>query len=306
MGVRRARPEARSPMQKKSDRSIAPADIIAAAAKPGVLGSSAYAIPRILATLYKPGVSVREVAAVVAQEPGMTANVLRIANSPLYGQSRTVATVDHALLLLGLDAVRGIAAAACMRDAILRSSPSSPVDSAALLRHSIATGVAASALARIARPALASEAFVAGLLHDLGVSLLSRLAPEGVSAVVDAMRADPSRDVAPLEEEHIGMGHARCAALLFEAWRLPAALVAGASHHDDPASAPAPDRTMASLVCLGNQLGIAENMGFACERTSSATRSADAAAVLGVTDEHLAQVAVSLPSQVAAWHSAFK
>ena len=293
-------------MQKKSDRSIAPADIIAAAAKPGVLGSSAHAIPRILATLYKPGVSVREVAGVVAQEPGMTANVLRVANSPLYGQSRTVATVDHALLLLGLDAVRGIAAAACMRDAILRSSPSSPVDSDALLRHSIATGVAASALARIARPALASEAFVAGLLHDLGVSLLSRLAPEGVSAVVDAMRADPSGDVATLEQEHIGMGHARCAALLFEAWRLPAALVAGASHHDDPASAPAPQRVMASLVCLGNQLGIAEDLGFACERAGSATRSADAAALLGITEDDLAKVAATLPAQVAAWYSAFR
>jgi HD-like signal output (HDOD) protein len=293
-------------MQKKPDGAITPADIIAAAAKPGVLGSSAHAIPRILATLYKPGVSVREVAGVVAQEPGMTANVLRVANSPLYGQSRTVATVDHALLLLGLDAVRGIAAAACMRHAIVRSPPSSPIDSQALLRHSIAAGVAASALARIARPALAPEAFVAGLLHDLGWALLARLAPERVGAVVHGMRGDPSRDLAVLEEEHIGIGHARSAALLFEAWRLPAALVAGATHHDDPASAPEPLRAMASLVCLGNQLGIEGDMGFACERAGSETRSADAAALLGLTEDDRAAVARALPAQVAVWHSAFE
>ena len=293
-------------MHKKSDRGITPADIIAAAAKPGVLGSSAHAIPRILATLYKPGVSVREVAGVVAQEPGMTANVLRVANSPLYGQSRTIATVDHAMLLLGLDTVRGIAAAACMRDAIMRSPASSPVDSGDLLRHSIAAAVAASALARIARPALVSEAFVAGLLHDLGVALLVRLDPEGVSALVAAMGADPECDVVALEEAHVGIGHARSAALLFEAWRLPAALIAGASHHDDPASAPETERAMAALVCLGNQLGIAGDMGFACERAANATRCADAAAFLRLTDDDLAAVAATLPTRVATWQSAFR
>jgi HD-like signal output (HDOD) protein len=293
-------------MQKTTDRRITHGDIIAAAAKPGVLGSGVHAIPRILATLYKPGVSAREVSGVVAQEPGMTASVLRVANSPLYGQSRTVSTVDHAVLLLGLDAVRGIAAAACMRDAIMRSAPESPVDSEALLRHSIATAVAASALARIARPALATEAFVAGLLHDLGVALLARLDPEAMRTVVDALRADASCDAAALEEEHVGVGHARCAALVFEAWRLPAALVAGAAHHDDPASAPQAERAMASLVCLGNQLAIAGDASFASEHAAPATRSAAAAALLGITDDDLAAVAAALPAQVAAWRSAFK
>jgi HD-like signal output (HDOD) protein len=292
-------------MHRKSDRGIKPADIIAAAAKPGMLGSSAHAVPRILATLYKPGVSVREVAGVVAQEPGMTASVLRVANSPLYGQSRTIATVDHAMLLLGLDTVRGIAAAACMRDAIMRSPSSSPVDSNALLRHSIATAVASSALARIARPALVPEAFVAGLLHDLGIALLARLEPEGMSALVAALRADPECDGAALEQEHVGMGHARCATLLFESWRLPAPLIAGASHHDDPASAPESERAMATLVCLGNQLAIAGDMGFGGERAALATRCTEAAAFLRLTDDDLSAVAAALPARVATWQSAF-
>src|SRR6185369_18047552 len=103
----------------ETERSVTDAEILKAASAPGVLGASAYAAPVILATLYKPDVSAREVAQVIGQEPGMTASVLRVANSALYGQSRVVGTIDRAVLLLGLDTVRGVAAAWCMRNTIL-------------------------------------------------------------------------------------------------------------------------------------------------------------------------------------------
>lgn len=281
----------------RTERSVTAADILKAAAAPGVLGASAYAAPKILGTLYKPGVSAREVAQVIGQEPGMTASVLRVANSALYGQSRVVATIDHAVLLLGLDTVRGVAAAWCMRNTILPGNASSPLGVSAMLRHSVATAVAAHALARLARPALAAEAFVAGLLHDLGVMVQLRLDPGGVLTLIDELRVDPERGITELEQECMGVSHAHCAAVVFESWKLPAMLVSATRHHHDPVAASTQDRELAAFVNLGNQLSLACDMGFPCEPTAGA-RDAAAAAMLGLTDDEFERVAETLPEQV--------
>lgn len=284
-------------VKHKLEQGITTAEILRAAAAPGVLGASAYAAPRILATLYKAGVSAREVAQVIGQEPGMTASVLRVANSPLYGQSRVVSTIDHAVLLLGLDTVRGVAAAWCMRNTLLPGGTSSPLGVSAMLRHSVATAVAAQALARIARPALAAEAFVAGLLHDLGVMVQLRLDPGGVITFIDALREDPTADLTALEEARIGASHARCAAVVFESWKLPALLVSATSHHHDPAAAAGQDGELAALVNLGNHVSLAAGMGFPCEPMAG-ERNAGATALLALSDDHFERVSAMLPEHV--------
>ena len=279
------------------------ADILDAAKALGVLSSSAHSAPRILATLCNPGVSAAEIAKLIGREPGLTARVLRVANSAFYGLSRSVATIDRAVVVLGLDAVRGVAAAACLDRTVLRASESSPVDMVDMLRHSIAAAAAAEALAKIRHPALAPEAFIAGLLHDFGVTLQLRLNPGGVTALIEALRADPDLDIPMLEEQTIGAGHERCAAVIFEAWNIPPSLVESARHHHDPAAAPEPHRALAALVNLGNHLGLTCGMTFPCEPVPG-PRSAAALALLGLTDADVDAVAASLPQLATALHRA--
>jgi HD-like signal output (HDOD) protein len=282
----------------RSGRALTPADLLKAAALPGTLGTGAWSVPRLLTTLFRPDASARDVANVARQHPAMTAAVLRIANSALYGQTRAVATLDHAVLLLGLETVRGIAAATSMREALLRRDASVPVDGAALLRHGVATAVAAHALARTARPALASEAFVAALLHDLGIALLARASAEGAAAVAEALRADPALDVATVEQAALGMDHAQAAAIVFATWQLPDALVAAVRHHDDPGAAPEPCRPLAALVTLGNALSLGAGFGSPSEPARDVPCT-EAAALLGLPDEAVAAVAATLRDDVA-------
>jgi HD-like signal output (HDOD) protein len=278
---------------------ISTSDIIEAANKPGVLGAGAAAASVVLATLYGPEAGVREIAAVIGREPGMTARVLRVANSPLYGQSRTVGTIEHAVLLLGLDAVRSIAAAACMRDAILRTTPSGPVDGAALLRHSIGTALAARTLSSLNSAAPAEDAFVAGLLHDLGLTVLERLRPDSIAAVMTELRTGPARDSSALEEERIGISHARCAAVVFESWHLPRALVSAAAHHHDPWRAPGEHVALAAIVSVADELTRTCGLGFVCEASPAAAAVDDASAVLGLSRDDLDGVAAGLPARLA-------
>src|ERR1700692_2204159 len=108
--------------------SVDRTQILRAAASLGVLGSGANSAPRIMGALCNPAVSPKQVAALVGREPALYARVLRVANSPYYGQSRSITTIDRALVILGTDAVRGIAAAACLDPRLRRRGEGCCVD----------------------------------------------------------------------------------------------------------------------------------------------------------------------------------
>jgi HD-like signal output (HDOD) protein len=286
------------------DCAGADALILKAATALGVLGSGPLGAQRILALLCDPAVSASRVAAVMAREPGLTLRVLRVANSAFYGAARNITTIDRAFLLLGLDAVRGIAAAACLDRTVRRATATTPIDMDALVHHSLGTAVAAETLARLRHRALAADAFIAGLLHNLGVAVQAQVDPRGLGELIDALRAAPERGLTALEAERVQVGHEHCAAVLFEAWKLPAALVEATRHHHDPLAAPQSHRALAALVNLGIQLSLACGNTYALE-PAAPQRDAAVMALLGLSDADLDRVAAELPGRLAQLGEAF-
>ncbi|MEA3107637.1 MAG: hypothetical protein QOI88_2242 [Gammaproteobacteria bacterium] len=278
--------------------SIDRTQVLKAAASLGVLGTGAHSAPRIMAALCNPAVSASHVAALVGKEPALYARVLRVANSSYYGQSRSVTSIDRALLVLGVDAVRGIAAAACLDRSLPRRGEYSAVDIKAVVEHSIATAAAAESLARIGRPALAAEAFIAGLLHNLGIVVQLHLDAPGVQTMINLRKAGDVRDMRALESEHSTIGHEECIAVIFEAWQLPESLIEAARHHHDPMAAAPPHRDLAVLINLGANLGLAGGNTFELE-PSRVDRNAPAMASLGLDDGQLDGVAADMPARVA-------
>jgi len=274
------------------------AEILRAAAALGVLSGTGHAAARILARLCDPQINAAEVAALINHEPALSLRVLRVANSAYYGLARSVSTVDRALIILGLDAVRGIAAAACLDRAVMRAGEPALMNLDALVHHSLGTAVAAESLARLRLRALAPEAFIAGLLHNLGVILQLRLDLSGVGAMIDALQRTPERDPSALEAERVSVGHERCAAALFQAWQLPAALVDAARHHHHPLTAPAPHRELAALINLGIHLSLVSGNTYALEPVAGSPDRA-ATALLGLGDADLDRVAAELPARLA-------
>jgi HD-like signal output (HDOD) protein len=284
-----------------STPAIKPADdraqILKAAATLGILGSGADSAPRMLALLCDPQVAGSEIASLVASQPSMYARVLRVANSSYYGHPRSITTMERALILLGRDAVRGIAAATCFDRAMTRGQKVTAIDMQAVTRHSLATAAAAEALAAIARPPLASEAFIAGLLHNLGIAVQVQLDPRGIDAMIDANRNGAACGIRGLESGHAMVGHERCLGVVFEAWQMPESLGAAAGHHHAPMDAPEPHRDLAALVNLGANLGLAIGCTYTLE-PAPIERDLAAMLRLGLTDEHLDAVAARLPARV--------
>jgi HD-like signal output (HDOD) protein len=273
------------------------AEILSAASALGVLGASRGSIALILSTLCNPQSSAEDVAQVISREPGLTARVLRVANSAYYGASGSVATLTKAFVLLGVNAVRGIAAAATLDRATARAFKGSPIDLAQVLRHSIATASAAEALARASGRKLSSEAFIAGLLHDFGVMLQLHIDRVKLVGVMEAVGRDPRHDVRAAEARLQLVSHEECAAIVFAEWKLPKLLIEAVRHHHAPAGAPESSRGLATLVHLADRMAVTTGHAYVLEAEVENSVE-DTLGAVGLAPVDLEQVLARLPERV--------
>ncbi|MFM1885624.1 MAG: hypothetical protein RL026_781 [Pseudomonadota bacterium] len=281
------------------------ADLIQAATGVGVLGGGPLSAPRVMADLCNPALTLGELTQVMSQEPGLVARVLRVANSAYYGVARHVATLDRALVILGLDTVRSIAAAACLDRGLMQATVRAGIDRIAFVRHSLAVAVGAEQVALKRHRGLASEAFIAGLLHNLGIPLQGVLHPEGPSRLARALLETPHRAIRELEAA-VGLpGHESCGAVVLGAWNLPPALVEAVRHHHDPMAAREPHRKLATVVHLGLELAARTGHSFNLEPPIDGP-CGSALMRLGMTAEELDEVVQDLPRRVMAFRRALQ
>jgi len=270
--------------------------ILKTAASSGALG--AVDAQRIMKALCNPEIRANQVAALVGGDPALSLRVLRVANSAYYQQPRSITSIERALAVLGTDSMRGIAAAACLDRIALRSNKNAVVDMQALVRHSQATAAAAESLAMIRHPALASEAFVAGLLHNLGIAVQLILDPSGVKSMAESLKVDPTTDIRSLEALLVAVGHEECSAVIFEAWELPESLIAVARHHHDPIAAPHAHRDLTALIDLSATVARSAGFTFTLEPAPSVCKSSSMTQ-LGLTQDEVAAVTDSLQERIA-------
>lgn len=187
-----------------------------------------------------PNMSATAVAAVMAEDPGMTGKILRMVNSAYYGLSDTVASVRQAIIILGINAVQSLVLCAGAFEAFA-ASPEDREYQDEFWRHSLRTAAAARVLCmlradddgRLVNGQIqAAEAFSTGLLHDIGKMVLLCHFPEehrAVCAHPDYGRIADSR----VEMDVLGVDHAEIGSCLAERWNLPAELAAALCHHHD-------------------------------------------------------------------------
>ena len=273
-------------------------ELLSAAAALGLGGAELGAAPQLIATLCDPECSVAEVAKVAKLQPVVYAKILRVANSAFYGQSRTVASLTRAVTILGLDAVRGIAAAACLGQAIRRGAGASALALRPVLRHCLATAAAAETLSRQYLPDGASDAFVAGLLHNLGIALQSRLYPEGIQQLLDRIAGGEPGGIRDLEAACGLIGHETAMAQVYEDWALPEDIIQSTRHHHRCELAPNRVQKFAALVGLSAHLASRCGYSHPFEAASLQPRPEDLAS-LAIESSELDAVLNQLPDRIA-------
>jgi putative nucleotidyltransferase with HDIG domain len=176
--------------------------------------------------------SQKDLVEVIKKDPVFTLKILRLVNSPYFGLSREITSINHASVYLGLNTLKNVALGLAAVGAIPRSA-SDRLDMGAFWLHSLAVAACASMLGRklgVSRDDVANF-FAAGLLHDIGKVVFALYMPEQFETAT-RMAAEPGKSLDRCELKVIGATHADIGGLLAEKWNLPGELrEAIASHH---------------------------------------------------------------------------
>jgi len=244
-------------------------------------------VTRVIQLTDDPKAGLSDVARALASDQGLAARVLKLANSAFYGSSRRIGTVSEAVVILGMRTIRNLTMATSCQEMLEREVQGYFLPRGVLWRHSLAVAAAAQNLAQRAHFRGVEEAFVAGLLHDVGKVIMSAyLKAEFAQVLTRVAKGDVTFSDA--EQEVLGFDHAEAGARLLERWNLPASLVSAVRHHHAPqAAATSPLNALvhvADTICLtlGVGLGI-DGLAYALDPNALAT--------LNLTEEDFEQVA---------------
>lgn len=223
----------------------------------------------------------------VSLDPLLSAQVVKLANSPFYGMRREVASLNQALFVLGFDTTRDIALALAL---ISMGNSDRPLNRL-VWDHSLRTAVVAQALGKAARRS-GGEAFLAALVHDLGKFVFLALKEETYAPVLERHLHEPDVLI-DAEEALFSFDHAAFAAACLERWELPDRLCQAVRHHHDVArlSPDALDSAYqpASLVWLADSISRASPDPEKRERTCAVLANSLPAKILGLNAAALAE-----------------
>ncbi|MCR4418996.1 MAG: HDOD domain-containing protein [Clostridia bacterium] len=243
-----------------------------------------------------PDSTAMDLGAVIGRDQALTARVLRLANSAYYGFPRRVGTVTEAVVLLGFNTIRNLVLAASVSNVLLREAPGYQLARGELWRHSLTSAMAARLLARKVRYRGAEEAFVAGLLHDIGKLVLSQYVGETYAQIWERVTQErlPFMEA---ERATLGFDHAQAGGLVAEKWNLPEALVEAVSLHHQPAAA-TKQPMLAVLAHAGDALALMLGAGLGADGLNYPL-DAEAVAGIGLTEESMEEVLTELADSLA-------
>ena len=216
-------------------------------------------VSKMIQLVDNPKTSAGSLARLISSDQAMTARMLKTANSAYYGFSREISTVDMAIVVMGFDAVKEIGLSLSVLEMFRNAGPDTPFDVTRFWEHSVGCAVASRMLARRYRRDVAGEAFVAGLLHDIGKLILSQYATRDFTNIMELVAHDEAT-LDEAEQTVLGAGHPEVGGWLAEKWRLPRKIVEGIRRHHAVDEARA-DPALTAVVSLGNYLCHRGNVG---------------------------------------------
>ena len=196
----------------------------------GELPTLPHVVQKLASMIGRPNVSAEEIGALIEKDQVLSAKVLRLANSPFYGFPSRIASVAHAVVVLGLSVVKGLTLCASALDMMKNAGMNE------LWRHSLGVAITAHILGTQAEMKNPEEAFVAGLLHDIGKVVLYVKWPDVGQQITTATRKK-SRSLMESEQELFDVTHADVGGWLATAWHLPTSLREPILHHHTPSAA---------------------------------------------------------------------
>jgi HD-like signal output (HDOD) protein len=220
-------------------------------------------IPKVMFEVTKllrdPLATTNSLAGLIAKDQGLTAKILSVANSPLYGLQRKVTSLEFAIIVLGYKEITNIVTAISLADAV-RISSDKDFDQVDFWIHSMVVGTAAKGIAQnLGHLDLGSDCFVAGVLHDFGIQVLHRFLRPQFVAVVDMVNS--TTGFLDAESSVLGLTHQDVGKFLAEKWNLPRLLCDILQFHHTPNDS-VDNKVISSIVHLADYMTQKLQVGY--------------------------------------------
>jgi len=227
-------------------------------------------IPSVFLTVNRmlsdPHTSAIDVGQVVSSDQVIAAKILKLANSAFYGFAGRVNTIPHAIAVLGFNATKNVVLTTGVLSALNLKKPIDGFNLAAFWKHSAAVG----AIARLAADEFYAqrkeEAFVAGILHDIGKIILAICSPEDFA---NCMNIATSKGClfADAEKEVLGICHTDIADWINRKWNLPREIATVMISHHKNISVLSEHTRMVAIVKLADVLARGLQLGHPCDHS---------------------------------------
>ncbi len=215
---------------------------------------------RALKLTNDPRSSAIDISRVISYDPAFTARVLRMANSAYYGFSRKVTTVSEAIVILGYETLKSVVLALTLQKFYDREVHGYGLEKGDLWKHSVGCALASRLIATQVKYISIEEAFVAGLLHDVGKVILNQFVREEIDKIIE-LSGSQGLSFAEAEKQVLGFDHQDIGSKVAEKWNFNDKIVeAIRCHHRPDRARKDMDLTaiihVADFICLSLGLGV--------------------------------------------------
>ncbi len=212
---------------------------------------------KLLAVIRDEDSSANDVTKVLSSDQALAGKVLKLVNSSFYGVPQEIKTISRAVVMLGFTGVRNLALGFGSMEALGKLGKG--MDMQGFWNHAMANAVAAQSLAPfMSRRSDPEEAFLAGLMHDIGAYVLASAVPDAYKEIVGRT----NENQLDLEKEATGFNHAQVGQGLIKFWGLPESFANAARYHHDVKTICEEEQPLTALVALADVLACINSGGF--------------------------------------------
>ena len=240
---------------------------------------------KIVNALAHPNTTINDLSKLISTDPGLSARILKIANSAMFGCQRQIDSLSMAVNRIGFSSLKGIVVAVSTREIYQPFGEKEKL----LWEHSVGVSIASQTLAQALGGFKSDEVFVGGLMHDIGKTLLNSKNPQKYGQVFQRV-SEGGESFVDAEHDIYGFTHAEAGSLLISKWNLPETLTDVIRlHHDLDFKEEVPQGklrvaallNMADLICKKLAIGYPQH-------TNGANLSeAPSAGILEIGEEQL-------------------
>lgn len=218
---------------------------------------------KIVSIVEDPSSTAQDLHKVISKDPALCTRILKVVNSAFYGLPGQIGSINRAIVLLGLNAVKNIAIAASLAKLFKGGQLTPTLSAKDLWLHAIAVGSATKLLAEQMKIGLSDEAFLAGLLHDIGLMVMMQWDRNKLIELIEkTTAAGPGANMMEIEVQVFGATHPEFGASLSERWKFPKSFTTVIGWHHKPLELPFDQRTLPAMVFIADRLAAELSAGF--------------------------------------------